>query len=123
MNRFCRISVNTCVVALFVFSSAVVAEEHIAEVLLHTDDAVRAEGDSQAIGRHAFDALELIDEAREANSARPDVLEYIEHGEEELSSAVRNARQFNSSTAWQDAVDAKRYLNAADQAASGPSPR
>ena len=46
-----------------------------------------------------------------------------EIGEEELSSGVRIARKFNFTTALQDARDAKRYLEAADKAASRELPR
>ena len=123
MNSCRRICCTAVVIALVVQRGFALAEQHIQEVLHHTDEAVHAVGDSQSIGRHASDALELIDEAREANATRPDVLEYIGRGEEELGSAARNARRFNSSTAWQDAVDAKRYLGAADQAANGQPPR
>ncbi len=99
------------------------AERHIQDALHHIDAAVEAAGDSQAIGQHASEALDLIDEAEVANASRPDVLEYLERGETELGSAVRHARHFNSSSAWQDAADAQRYLEAADRAANGQPPR
>lgn len=123
MNCCRRICCTAVVIALVVQRGVALAEQHIQEVLHHTDDAVHAVGDSQSIGRHASDALELIDEAQDANASRPDVLEYLGRGEEELGSAVRHARRFNSSTAWQDAVDARRYLEAADKAANGHPPR
>ncbi len=123
MNSCRRMCCTPAVMAFVVHGGVVHAEQHIQEVLQHTGAAVHAVGDSQSIGRHVSDALELIDEAREANASRPDVLEYIGRGEEELGSAVRHARRFNSSTAWQDAVDAERYLEAADQAANGQPPR
>lgn len=100
-----------------------VAEQHIQGALQHTEAAVKAAGDSQAIGQHASEALRLVDEAEAANASRSDVLEYLERGEAELDSAVRNAKRFNSNSAWQDAADAQRYLEAADKAANGQPPR
>lgn len=123
MNRRCRLYLASLAIASASQCGVAQAERHIREVLRHTDDAVRAAGDAQSIGQHAADALELIDEAQEANASRPDVLEYLGRSEQELGSALRNARHFNSRTAWQDAVDAKRYLEAANQAADGKPPR
>ena len=102
---------------------AALAERHIQDALNHTEAAVEAAGDSQAIGQHASEALELMDEAEAANASRPDVLEYLQRGEAELDSAIRNAKRFNSTSAWKDATDAQRYLEAADQAANGQPPR
>lgn len=102
------------------------AEEHIQDVLQHADDAVESAGDSRAIQRHAQEALELIDEAKAANADHSDVVKLITKGEAELSAAIRNAARFNPSTAMEDAVEAKRYLEAADEAADqeteGPWP-
>lgn len=104
-------------------SGVAFAEQHIQDVLQHADDAVLSAGDAKSIGAHALDAIDVIDEAKAANASRADVLEYLERGEEELHSAVTNANRFNTNTAWQDALDAKRYLDAADQAANGQAPR
>lgn len=93
------------------------AEQHIQDVLQHTEAAARSRGDSAAIQRHARDALDLIDEAKDANAEHEDVVKLIDKSEAELNSAVTNAARFNSHSAIEDATDAKKYLEAADQAA------
>lgn len=117
-TRFCM----TLMAAGMPYSVAI-AERHIQDALHHTEAAVEATGDSATIGQHASEALELMDEAEAANASRPDVLEYLDRGETELDSAVRHAKHFNSTSAWQDAAYALRYLEAADRAANGEPPR
>jgi hypothetical protein len=123
MNTLFRRRFCISLMAFAVPCRVALAERHIQDVLHHTEAAVEAAGDSKAIGQHASDALELMDEAEAANALRPDVLEYLQRGEAELGSALRNAQRFNSTSAWQDATDAQRYLEAAEQAANGQPPR
>ena len=111
---------------LLVAAPIVQAEHHIQQVLQHTDEAVESAGDSDAIKRHAQDALNLVDEAKLANAEHSDVVKLINKGEAELSSAVTNAAEFNANTATEDAIDAKQALEAADKVAdqekAGPWP-
>jgi len=118
---------SSVVAILFVVGTPFVrAEHHIQQVLQHADDAVESAGDSQAIKRHAQEALDLVDEAKLANADHSDVVKLINKGEAELSSAVTNAAEFNANTATEDAIDAKQALEAADKVAdqekAGPWP-
>ena len=100
-----------------VIAPPIQAEQQIQEVLHHTNEAVRAAGDSQAIGQHASDALALLGEAETANSAQEEVVTLLRQSEADLEAPVINAGRFNSATAWEDAVAAQEHLEAADQAA------
>lgn len=126
MNIHRQLYVVASVAALVAGNPVAQAEEHIQDVLQHADQAAHSTGDSQAIRQHSREALDLIDEAKEANASHSEVVKLIDRSEEELNSAVSNASRFNSNRAIEDATDAKKYLEAADKAADqakeGPWP-
>jgi hypothetical protein len=102
------------------------AEQHIEKVLHHADDAVHSPGDSHAIAEHAREALALIGEAESSNAGNQYVVKLIGQSEVALEAAVTNAARFHSISALENAVEAERLLEAADQTAdsatSGPWP-
>jgi hypothetical protein len=66
--------------------------------------------DSASIREHATEALEHIDAAKAANAANPDTIKHLEHSEADLNAAVNHARRYNSSSAGEDADDARHQL-------------
>ena len=60
----------------------------------HAKAAVDSVQDAKTIGAHASEALELTDDAREANASRLDVFEYLGCGDEKLGSVVKNSQWF-----------------------------
>lgn len=118
MNVHHRIRLTTFIFPI-VFGSTALGDEHLREALRHADDAVHSAGDSKAIEDHAVKALEHLDQAKEANAAQPQVLEYIHQSEQELNSAATKAGRFNSTTALEDASAATHHLESADETAAG----
>ena len=99
------------------WSGLLEAEEHAEEALRHAEQAARSSGDSAAIREHADAALNHLEAAKTTKHANPKALQHLDHGETDLNDAVLHARRFNSQSAADEAGDASRHLELAQQPA------
>lgn len=120
MNNRSALVAGALLVGSALSHTFVFAEEHAAEALKHTNEALNSPGDSSAIRQHAAEALKHLEAAKEANAHRPEVVEHLEKGEAELRGAIEHASHYNATTATDTATDAKAHLENARSAAQNP---
>jgi hypothetical protein len=102
--------ITTSLLACALFGNVAVANDHTKTVVEHATAAAEAKGDAKAINEHADVALKHMGGAKLENANDPAALKSLLKSESDLKSAVKNANQFNTGSAGEDAAAAKARL-------------
>jgi hypothetical protein len=110
-----RTSFTTTLVLLLsaiLYTSPVVAEDHVNSLLEHTKAAANAK-DSKSVAEHTTQALKHTEAAKAEVEPGTEAAKHLEKSEADLNSALKNAQRFNTNSAIKDAQDSHDHINKA----------